>query len=169
MIEETKQKLRDNDLNMDNYQKYLDERDLKIEKKTGYDEKLARKILKVLSRVYPEGIELPEKIKTHDSFISTLHVLLQNELVEGPYVHEVVSGKLHLFSKPVAITWRGLEKIKPDWYKILSLIFLGVTACATAMVALTQCHMSTTRQETSEPTSYKTEQKSLGTSAKGDT
>ena len=167
MIEETKQKLRDNDLNMDNYQKYLDERDLKIEKKTGYDEKLARKILKVLSRVYPEGILLPEKIKTHDSYISTLHVLIQDELVKGPYVHEVMSGKLHVISKPVAITWRGLEKIKFDWYKNLYLFFLGLTAVATITTAITQCSTSNIGKETSEPSSYKTEQTPLDSGTTG--
>ena len=146
--------------------KYLEERDRKIEMKTGYDEKLARNILKVLSRVYPEGIQLPEKIKTHNSYISTMHVLLKDELVEGPKIHEALSGRLQMISTPVTITWRGIEKIKPDWNKRLTLIFLGLTACSTIVTAFTQCSSTITRQETSEQTSYKAEQTSLGTCVK---
>ncbi|MDE0155423.1 MAG: hypothetical protein OXS28_07480 [Gammaproteobacteria bacterium] len=170
MVEEMKQKLQDNHLNTDNYRKYLEEWDLKIEMKTGYDEKLARNILKVLSRVHPEGFDLPEEIKTHDGYISTLYVLLQDELVEGPKIQKAQSGKLLMISsKPVAITWRGREKLKPDWNKRLTLIFLGLTASATVVTAFTQCSSTLTRQETSEQTSYKTEQTSLGTCAKDGT
>lgn len=136
---------------------------MKVERNSGYDEKLARKILKTLATVYPEGMELPQEIKTHHSYVSTMYVLLQDNLIEGLTVSKTLSGRLQMISGPttITITWRGREKLKPDWNKRLSLIFLGLTACATVVTAFTQCSSTFARQYTSELPSYKTEQMSM--------
>ena len=91
-----------------------------------------------------------------------MYVLLQDNLVEGPNVTRLIDGSLNMIERPVASTWRGLNKIKTDWHKIFSLTFLGITACATAAAALMQCSMSTTEQEIIEQAPYKIEKTSPG-------
>lgn len=106
--------------------------------KSGWDKRLAKKILRHLAPSCPEATDLPEGIRKDPRYLATMFVLQEDGCIEirSGGIFRTVSGRLtSQNAHAAAITSRGLEKSKPDWNARATILAVVVTALSTATVA----------------------------------
>ena len=108
--------------------------------RTGYDPRLAACLQDNLRLVYPDTIELPERLTEHPSYRSTLFALRQLghiELTQGGGITRNLCGELIGTNiNRAALTAKGYAATQRDWIKVIQIGAAIITAASTGIVAV---------------------------------
>ena len=111
----------------------------RVRTRTGYDRHLAARIQGYLRRIYPEAIELPNRLTEHPSYMSTLYQLLQRGRIEFPWggsINKNLRGELNGTNiGRVALTAKGYDALRSARINAIRLAVAIVTAVSVGISA----------------------------------
>ena len=111
----------------------------RVRNRSGYDPRLAARIQGNLRLVYPDTMELPERLTDHPSYIPTLYALQQLghiELPQGGGITRDICGDLSSTNiNRAAPTVMGYAATQRNWTNVIRVGAAIITAVSTGIVA----------------------------------